>query len=185
MNTLCVFVSANFGRNPAYLEAIKQLAQGIAERNIHLIYGGGKLGLMGILANTVMENGGKVTGVITQSLYEQEAHLGLSKLHVVETMKDRKLMMADLADGFITCPGGLGTLEETFEIWNASKIDLHNKPLGIFNTNHYFDKLLEFIDFSIHEEFLHNKTRELICISDNACKLLDGISDKYQQYSFA
>jgi uncharacterized protein (TIGR00730 family) len=175
MKALCVLIGASIGRNPAYLEATKQLGKEIAKRNIKLIYGGGRLGLMGILADTVLENGGKVVGVITKQLYEQEAHLGLSELQIVESMQDRKKIMVQFADGFVALPGGLGTLEEIFEIWNASKLKIHNKPFGLLNTDNYFNKLIEFVDYSIHEEFLKNESRDLIKISDNPISLLNAL----------
>lgn len=175
MKSLCVFTGANCGKDSIYIEALKLLAQELAKRDIQLIYGGGKLGLMGILANTIIEKGGSTIGIIARSLYEEEAHLGLSKLHITETMQERKYMMTELADGFIVCPGGIGTLEEFFEIWNASKIKLHKKPIGIFNVNNYFDKLIEFLSYSIHEKFLEKEVLELIKISDNPGNLLDMI----------
>ena len=178
MKTLCVLIGASFGRNLTYLETTKQLGKELAKRSIKLIYGGGRLGLMGVLANTVLENGGKVQGIITQHLYEQEAHLGLSELYVAKSMQERKKLMAKFADGFMALPGGLGTLEEIFEIWNASKLKIHNKPFGLLNTDNYFNKLIEFVDHSIHEEFLKQESRDLIKINDDPSVLLDIFTQK-------
>lgn len=175
MKTLCVLIGASYGKNLNYLEATKKLGNELAKRNMTLIYGGGKLGLMGVLANTVLEGGGKVVGVITKHLYEQEAHLGLSELHIVESMEKRKKRMVQLADGFMALPGGLGTLEEIFEIWNASKLKLHDKPFGLLNTDNYFTKLLEFVSYSAHEEFLKTEHLELIKIENNPITLLDAL----------
>lgn len=176
MTKLCVFIGANLGRNPEYHKMTKQLGKEIAKRNIHLVYGGGKLGLMGVLADTVIASGGKVTGVITKSLYHEEAHLDLSELQMVDSMQERKKIMIQLADGLIACPGGLGTLEEIFEVWNAVKIKLHNKPIGLLNTDNYFNKLLDFIDYSVKENFLTVESRELIKINDDPSLLLDAIT---------
>src|SRR3990167_1067887 len=168
MKALCVLIGASFGNNPIYLEAAKQLGKELAKRNITLVYGGGKLGLMGMLADTVLENGGRVIGIITKHLYEQEAHLGLSELKIVESMQERKKLMIELADGFMALPGGLGTLEEIFEIWNASKLKIHDRPLGLLNTDNYFNKLIEFVDYSIQAGFLKQESQELIKISGDS-----------------
>jgi len=173
MKTLCVLLGAGFGENPVYLKAARQLGKELAKRDITLIYGGGKIGLMGVLADAVLENDGKVIGVITKHLYQQEAHLGLSELQIVESMQERKKQMIQLAGGFMALPGGLGTLEELFEIWNASKLKVHNKPLGLLNVNNYFNKLIEFLDFSADEGFLKQEFQKLIKVSDNSIALLD------------
>lgn len=178
MKALCVFIGANTGKNTTYLEATKQLGKELAKRNIKLIYGGGRLGLMGALADTVLENGGQVTGIITNHLYEQEAHLGLSELKITESMQKRKKQMMQLADGFIALPGGLGTLEEIFEIWNAFKLKIHNKPLGLLNIDNYFNNLIKFIDHSVNQGFLSQKYRELIQISENSIALLDTLTGR-------
>ena len=175
MKALFVLIGASLGRSPSYFEATKQLGKELVKQNIKLIYGGGRLGLMGVLADTVLENGGEVAGVITKQLFEQEAHLGLSELKIVESMQDRKKIMAQLADGFVALPGGLGTLEEIFEILNAYKLKIHNKPFGLLNIDNYFNKLIEFVDHSIHEEFLKKEYQEIIKISDNPTVLLNAL----------
>lgn len=176
MKSACVFVGASFGQNPVYLEAAMILGTELAKRNIELIYGGGRLGLMGVLANTVLKNGGKVTGVIPLALHQQEAHHELSALHVVNSMQERKSMMNELSDCFIALPGGLGTLEELCEFWNAAKIGIHQKPLALLNVDNYFNKLLEFMDHSVNEKFLKSEHRTLITISNNLSQLLDIIT---------
>lgn len=172
MESLCVFIGSNLGRNSVYLDSTKQLGKELAKRKIKLIYGGGKLGLMGILADTVLENGGQVLGVITKHLYEQEAHLELSELQVVDSMQERKKIMMQLADGFMALPGGLGTLEEIFEIWNAYKLKIHNKPCGLLNIDNYFNKLIEFMEYSIHEGFLKQELFGIIKIINDPIILL-------------
>lgn len=177
MKKICVLLGANIGQHPAYIQAAKQLGYELCKRNITLIYGGGRLGLMGILADTILKQGGQVIGIITKSLYDKEAHLNLSELIIVESMQERKKLMMQLSDGFIALPGGLGTLEEIFEIWNAAKIDIHHKPLGLLNINHYFDKLLTFINHAIEEDFLKSEALSLIKISDHHSILIDLLSN--------
>jgi hypothetical protein len=169
-------MGASLGSNEIYKAAAEQLGKELASRNIHLVYGGGGQGLMGVLANTVLNNGGSVTGVITHSLYEIEGHDGLTKLHKIETMQERKLMMARLSDAFIILPGGLGTLEELFEVWNAAKINIHNKPIGILNINNFYDGLINFIEYTINEGFAKNNLQDLITISNDPSYLLDFLA---------
>lgn len=178
MKVLCVLLGANCGSKSEYIEATKQLAEIIAKNNIKLIYGGGRLGLMGILADTVLEHGGNVTGIITHDLYETEAHLGLSDLCMVNSMQERKKEMMEISDGFIALPGGLGTLEEIFEIWNASKLNLHHKPIGLLNTENYFNKLIEFVDYSLDQKFLKEEHRQLIKVEKDPGKLINIMSEK-------
>jgi uncharacterized protein (TIGR00730 family) len=172
MKSVCVFTGAAVGNNRTYIEAAIALAEELAKRKINLVYGGGRNGLMGILADTVLKNGGNVTGVITHSLYEIEGHNKLTELHKIETMQERKLMMAQLADGFIALPGGLGTLEELFEIWNAAKIKIHAKPIGLLNTNNFYGKLLEMVAFIVKEGFATTTHQELLKIAGTPADLL-------------
>lgn len=165
-------MGSTIGNSPIYLQIAKTLGEELAKRKINLIYGGGRNGLMGILADTVLENGGTVTGIITHSLYELEGHDGLTELHKIETMQERKLMMAQLADGFITLPGGLGTLEELFEVWNAAKIKIHSKPIGLLNINNFYSSLFDFIELTIKEGFTQEKHKNLIHMSDDPNNLL-------------
>lgn len=178
MKALCVFIGANFGKNSLYLQATQQLGKELAQRNITLIYGGGKLGLMGALADATLQNKGRVVGVITKQLYDEEAHTNLSHLIVVDSMKERTQLMSELADGFIALPGGLGTLEEVFEIWNTAKMKLHQKPCGLLNTANYFDKLIEFVTHSVNEDFSKQEVMTLIKINKDPIKLLDDLIQK-------
>ena len=151
---VCVFCGSSNGTKTEYLEAARRLGQLLASERVGLVYGGGKLGLMGEVANACMQAGGQVIGVIPKGLVEREmAHHGLTELHVVETMHQRKAMMADLAHAFITLPGGLGTLEELFEIWTWSQLGIHQKPLGLLNVEGYYDKMLSFLWHSQGEGF--------------------------------
>ncbi|HSW68980.1 MAG TPA: TIGR00730 family Rossman fold protein [Gammaproteobacteria bacterium] len=173
MKSVCVYVGANFGKKPAYIQAAKSLGCELAKRDLHLIYGGSCLGLMGILADSVLENGGTVTGIIPEILYKQEAHKALSKLHITSSVQERKKMMYETADCFVALPGGLGTLEELCELWNAAKIGIHQKPFALLNIENYFDKFLEFIDHSVNESFINPECRALIKVSDDIPELLD------------
>ncbi len=177
MRKICVFVGANFGLGAKYSDSTIMLAKQLAQRRIGLVYGGGNTGLMGALANTTLSSGGEVTGVITEFLLTQEiAHKGLNKLHVVKSMQARKAMMTNLADAFIALPGGLGTIEEMFEIWNAIKIGLYKKPLGLLNIDGYFDPLLGFLKHSLEEQFVQQSQLDLVTVSDSPASLLDEIS---------
>jgi uncharacterized protein (TIGR00730 family) len=177
MKTVCIFLGSTLGSNDIYKNAIEQLGKELAIRGIHLVYGGGRKGLMGILADTVIKNGGTVTGVITRSLYEIEGHDGLTELHIVETMQERKFLMSRLSDGFIVFPGGLGTLEELFEVWNAAKINLHNKAIGILNINNFYDGLMDFINHTIQEGFATDKHQKVVLTSDDPSCLLDMLNN--------
>ncbi len=172
MKALCVMLGANLGVRPEYIEAVKKLGMSLSERKIKLVYGGGRLGLMGILADTVLQNGGSITGVITNELCEKELHFGVTDMHVVQSMQERKKLMMQFSDGFMVLPGGIGTLEEMFEVLNAAKLGLHTKPIGLLNSVNYFDKLIEFFDYSIKEDFSKSHIRELIKISSEPDTLL-------------
>lgn len=173
MRSVCVFLGATLGSDEAYLRTVELLGKELAKRNLHLVYGGGTKGLMGILADTVLKNGGTVTGVITHSLYELEGHDGLTTLHKTETMQERKQMMARLAEAFIVLPGGLGTLEELFEVWNGAKINTHKKPIGILNINNFYDGLISFIEHLAREGFSSSKPQDFIKIANDSSYLLD------------
>jgi uncharacterized protein (TIGR00730 family) len=150
----------------------------MAERNISLIYGGAKIGLMGALANSVMNSGGKVVGVIPGFLRKKEvAHEELNELIIVESMHERKMKMHDLCDGFIALPGGLGTLEELFEILTWAQLGRHQKPIGILNVNGYYDQLLSFMHHMIDKEFVRPVNLELFVVSDNVNTLLQQMKD--------
>lgn len=174
MRSICVFIGSSQGSSPLYRESTIMLAKQIAQRNVRLVYGGARVGLMGVLADTVLKLGGEVVGIIPKRLMEKEmAHQGLTKLQVVDSIQERKLVMAHLSDGFIALPGGLGTLEEIFEVWNAIKMGLYQKPFGVLNVNKYFDPLLSFLKSLIKEGFIKQKHIDLLMCSNDPNALLD------------
>lgn len=155
IRSLCVYCGASTGHSAVYGEAAAQLATAMVGRGIDLVYGGGNIGLMGQVADEVMQRGGKVVGVIPKALLDREVgHHGLTALHVVQDMHQRKAMMADLSDGFIALPGGWGTLEELFEVLTWLQLGFHSKPIGLLNANGFYDKLLDFISHQVNEGFL-------------------------------
>lgn len=174
MKHACVFISATNSDNKIFADATIQLTHELVKRNYALVYGGANVGLMGLLANTALELGGKVVGVIPDSLAEKEiAHPQLTQLHQVNSMSDRKILLAELSDIFIIFPGGLGTLDELFEIWNAAKMGLHKKPIGILNIKNYFDSLISFINNAIENKFMDERHLDLVCVAGDSMSLLD------------
>jgi uncharacterized protein (TIGR00730 family) len=160
---LCVFCGSSHGSNPAYAEAAAHAGKELASRGIGLVYGGGNVGLMGVLADSVLAAGGHVTGVIPEALMAKEVgHRGLPDLRVVKTMHERKALMAELADGFVALPGGIGTFEEFFEIVTWAQLGLHSKPCGLLNVNGFYDPLLRLLDHAIAERFVKPKQRDLV-----------------------
>lgn len=171
---LCVFCGSKHGARREYADAAVRLGGRLADAGITLVYGGGHIGLMGVLADAVLARGGRVIGVITQALEKLElAHRGLTEMHVVQTMHERKALMADLADGFIALPGGLGTFDETFEILTWAQLGIHHKPCGVLNVGGYYDKLIEFLDQSVTEQFNRPEYRALMLIDADPDRLLD------------
>ncbi|MXV50240.1 TIGR00730 family Rossman fold protein [Pedobacter sp. HMF7647] len=163
MNSVCIFCGANFNNDPALANAVEKLAGCLADNQITLIYGGGNVGVMGLLADAVLKRNGKVVGVIPQFLVDKEvAHTGLSQLVITQNMHERKKTMADLSDGFIMLPGGFGTLEEFFEVLTWLQLGLHNNPVGILNLNGYYDFLLKQMDVMVENRFLKRNNRELV-----------------------
>lgn len=152
--------------NKTYQDAARNLGKILAQNNIHLVYGGGHVGLMGAAADSAIKSGGEVTGIIPRHIQEKEvAHTGLTKLHVVESMHERKQMMVDLSDGFVVLPGGLGTLDEFFEIMTWRQLGLHQKPVVLVNLEGYWDSLINLIDHMIEEKFaLHNDKKSLVVV---------------------
>lgn len=174
MKSICVFCGSSMGQRPAYKQAAETLGKTIASRGLGLVYGGGNVGLMGIVADAVLALGGEVIGVIPEFLVAKEiAHNGLTTLHVVDSMHERKTKMADLADGFIALPGGFGTLEEFCEILTWAQLGLHQKPCGLLNVEGYFDPLLKLFDQAVTEEFLKPALRSLVLEATNPEHLLD------------
>lgn len=176
MNNLAVFCGSSTGTDEIYIENAKQMGEALAKRNKTLIYGGAQVGCMGALANTSLENSGKVVGVIPQKLKDVEiAHEQLTELYIVNTMHERKSKMADLADGFIALPGGSGTLEEWFEVFTWSQLGYHQKPCALLNVNNFFDPLIEMLQHTIREGFMNESYQEMIIISSDPNELIDKI----------
>jgi uncharacterized protein (TIGR00730 family) len=174
MISICVFCGANFNGDPLLKQAVEQLAEVMVNRNITLVYGGGKVGVMGILADAVLNNGGKAIGVIPQFLLDKEVgHTGLTELRVVDNMHQRKQLMNDLCDGIIMLPGGFGTLEEFFEVLTWLQLGLHNHPVGILNVNGFYDLLLQQMDVMVEQRFLKPANRKLILTSGDAVELVN------------
>jgi len=175
---ICVFCGSNPGVNPAYTKAAAGLARLLADRRIELVYGGGNIGLMGVLADAALEAGGRVIGVIPESLMAKEVgHQGLTELRVVGSMHERKALMADLAEGFIALPGGYGTFEEFCEVVTWSQLGLHAKPCGVLNAEGYYDPLLALFDRAVKEGFLRSDNRTLVLEERDPRRLLEKMSE--------
>lgn len=180
MKSICVFTGSNLSDNQLYNNAAVVLGKEIAKRQINLIYGGGKNGLMGLIADSVLQSGGTVIGVITHALNGTEGHNQLSKLYITESMQERKKLMSELSDGYLILPGGLGTLDEFFEIWNEAKLEMHKKPIGLLNINNFYSELLGFIDHAIREGFCTQQNKSLINVEKDENRLLDFIESGIQ-----
>ncbi len=173
----CVFCGSSPGARPEYADAARALGAELAHRDIDLVYGGANIGLMGTIADSVGRAGGHVIGVIPRSLAEYDvAHLGLPDLRVVESMHERKSLMAELSEGFIALPGGLGTFEELLEIMTWSQIGLHDKPSGVLNIGGYFDPLIALLDRAVEERFLKPEHRAMLHVEDTPARLLDELA---------
>ncbi|AIL63915.1 TIGR00730 family Rossman fold protein [Pseudomonas alkylphenolica] len=180
VRSVCVFCGASTGVNPAYREAAIALGQAIAQRGLTLVYGGGAVGLMGIVADAAMAAGGEVIGIIPQALKDAEVgHSGLTRLEVVDGMHARKARMAELSDAFVALPGGLGTLEELFEVWTWGQLGYHAKPLGLLDVNGFYSKLGSFLDHVVEEGFVRPQHRAMLRLADSPAELLDAM-DSYQ-----
>jgi len=173
MNRLCVFCGSSPGARPAYAEAAKELGRALVKRGTGLVYGGGGVGLMGILAQSVLEGGGRVTGIIPRLLVERElAFNRLEDLRIVDSMHERKALMADLSDGFIALPGGIGTIEEFVEILTWTQLGIHDKPCGLLNVEGYYKSFLAFFDHMIEEGFIPPGNREMLLVDEDPIALL-------------
>ena len=170
---VCVYAGSNFGNDPAYRAAAEGLSRTLAARGIGIVYGGAKVGLMGLLADTALADGGEVIGVIPGDLVDREiAHQGLTDLHVVGSMHERKALMAELSDAFIALPGGAGTLEELFEVYTWSQLGLHDKPMGVLNVRGYYNGLAALLDHAVHEGFLREQHRGALHVAERTEELL-------------
>ena len=173
MKKIGVFCGSSNGSSPLYTEMAAKLGKILFINGIDLVYGGGDIGLMKKIADAILKQGGRVTGVIPEFLKEKEvAHLGLTQLIVVKSMHQRKAKVAEMSDGFIILPGGFGTLDESFEMLTWNQLYLQNKPFGMLNIDGYFDKLLEFIDRMVQDKFIKSEHREMIQVSDDPEELL-------------
>lgn len=176
MTSLCVFCGSSPGANGAYAQAARELGTLLAEQNITLVFGGGKIGLMGYLADAVLHHGGKAVGVIPEALVQKElAHESLTALHIVKNMHDRKALMYKLADGFVVLPGGAGTLDEFFEVFTWTQLGLLLKPLGLLNVDGYFDHLAAFLRHAVAERFLTLHHLDMLIVDERAASLLQRL----------
>lgn len=176
LRRICVFSGSSSGQHPAYAEAARTLGDLLAQEGIGLVYGGAAVGLMGTVADAVREAGGEVIGVIPQSLMQREvAHTGLDDLRVVGSMHERKALMAELSDGFIAMPGGIGTFEEIFEVWTWGQLGSHAKPCAFLNIQRFYDRLLGFLDHVVDEAFLKPVHRDMVIVEEEPEALLSAI----------
>ena len=174
MHAVCVYCGSSTGADPGYVEAATAMGREIASRAMTLIYGCGSVGLMNATADAALATGGRAVGVITELLMQREVgHTGLSELHIVENMHQRKKLMADYADGFIALPGGLGTLEELFEVWTWRQLGYHNKPVGLLNVQGYYDPLLDFLAQSHEQGFVRAEVLAPLVVDTDPGRLLD------------
>jgi uncharacterized protein (TIGR00730 family) len=180
MKRICVYCGSNSGKRPIYAEAARELAETLVGHDFELVYGGANKGIMGVIADRVLELGGKVHGVIPKMLCEKElAHQGLTELHVVSSMHERKTMMAALSDGFIAMPGGYGTLEEIVEMITWGQLKFHDKPCGLLNVDAYFDHLLKYLDNATAQGFLREENRRMLLCSETAV----GLVKQFEEYT--
>ncbi|MBF8754417.1 TIGR00730 family Rossman fold protein [Pseudomonas guariconensis] len=178
VRSICVFCGASTGTHPAYREAAVALGQAIARRGLTLVYGGSSVGLMGAVADAAMAAGGEVIGVMPQSLIDAEiGHKSLPRLEVVDGMHARKARMAELSDAFIALPGGLGTLEELFEVWTWGQLGYHAKPLGLLDANGFYEKLGGFLDHIVEEGFVRPQHRAMLLLGKQPDELLDAMEE--------
>ena len=177
MKSLCIYCGSSLGKSPAYAATAKALGNELVSRSIRLVYGGASVGIMGVIADTVLAGGGQVVGVIPQALVDKEvSHQGLTELLVVDSMHTRKARMAELSDGFIALPGGFGTLEELFEGLTWSQLGFHRKPIGLLNVEGYYDHLLAFLQQCVDQQFLKIQHHELLLASTDVKQLLDKLT---------
>ena len=174
--SLCVYCGSRSGNQPEFAAVAEQVGSWIGQHGGQLVYGGGRNGLMGIVADATLAAGGRVIGVIPKALVEKEwAHNGCTELHIVETMHERKRIMAEHADAFLALPGVIVTLEEFFEVWTWRQLGYHDKPVGLLNMNGYYDSLIAFLNTSVKDGFMNEWLMDLICIDSQAEPLLEAL----------
>jgi uncharacterized protein (TIGR00730 family) len=174
LKRMCVFCGSSPGSRPEYIQVARDLGRLLVQQQIELVYGGARMGMMGAIASTVLQDGGKVVGVIPKGLAEKEvAFTTITDLRVVDSMHERKALMAELSDAFIALPGGLGTIEELFEILTWGQLGLHRKPCGLLNTGGYFRYLLSFLDHAVSQQFIEPEHRSMVMVADRPEALLD------------
>ncbi|MES0810733.1 TIGR00730 family Rossman fold protein [Roseibium sp. SCPC15] len=174
MKSICVFCGSSYGALEAYADAARETGRVIAENGYRLVYGGAKVGLMGTVADAALAAGGEVIGVLPKSLQDKEiGHEGLNELHLVGSMHERKALMAELSDGFIALPGGVGTLEEIFEVWTWGQLGYHEKPCGFLNIEGYYDQLIAFLDHQTREGFTKKAMRDMAQVASTPGALID------------
>ena len=177
LNSVCVFCGSSRGSNPAYSAAAAELGATLARSGRRLVFGGGHVGLMGVVADAALAEGGTVIGVMPRHLVDREiAHVRLTELRVVESMHQRKAMMAELSDAFVVLPGGVGTLEEFFEVWTWGQLGLHVKPYGLLDVEGYFSPLLAFLDHAVAQQFVRAEHREMLNVDGSVSRLLERLA---------
>jgi uncharacterized protein (TIGR00730 family) len=178
LSSICVFCGSNGGADPAYLAAAETVGAGLARRGIRVVYGGGRVGMMGAVADAARAAGGEVVGVIPQQIFDLEiGHTGLNDLRVVGSMHERKALMAELSDAFVALPGGIGTLEELFEVYTWAQLGLHAKPLALLDVAGYYEPLASFLDHAVAQRFLRPETRAMLTVVDDLDGLLQTLED--------
>ncbi len=174
---VCVFCGSSDGARPEYLQAARAVGAGLAGRGVGIVYGGAHVGMMGALADAALAAGGEVVGVIPRTLWDREvAHTGITSLRVVTTMHERKALMAELSDAFLALPGGIGTLEELFEVWTWAQLGIHAKPVALLDVAGYYAPLVAFLDSSVAEGFVRPAQRAALLVDDSPARLLDRLA---------
>ena len=179
LSSVCVFCGSNGGADPAYLAAAEAVGAGLAQRGIRIVYGGGRVGLMGALADSARAAGGEVVGVMPQALVDREiGHTGIDDLRVVDTMHERKALMVELSDAFVALPGGIGTLEELFEVYTWAQLGIHAKPLALLDVAGYYEPLAAFLDHAVAQRFLRAETRGMLAVADS----IEGVLENFERW---
>jgi uncharacterized protein (TIGR00730 family) len=179
LSSVCVFCGSNGGADPAYLAAAEAVGAGLAQRGIRTVYGGGRVGLMGALADSARAAGGEVVGVMPKALVDREiGHTGIDDLRVVDTMHERKALMVELSDAFVALPGGIGTLEELFEVYTWAQLGIHAKPLALLDVAGYYEPLAAFLDHAVAQRFLRAETRGMLAVADS----IEGVLETFERW---